>query len=112
MGMTGDELYAQAARRLRSEFANLRCIGHPTTKGGAAEALVRDFLDKHLPRRYATGSGFIVDLSDRVSRQTDVIVYDALNCPVYRSSEQAGIFPNDNVAAVIEVKARLGVDTK
>jgi len=36
-----------------------------------------------------------------------VIIYDAYNCPVYRVSDDAAIFPNDNVAAVVEVKARL-----
>jgi hypothetical protein len=36
-----------------------------------------------------------------------VIIYDALNCPVYRTSEKAAIIPRDNVAAVVEVKSRL-----
>lgn len=53
------------------------------------------------------GSGFILDAKDARSKQTDVIVYDALNCPRYRVSETASIFPADNVAAVVEVKSRL-----
>jgi predicted dinucleotide-binding enzyme len=60
-----------------------------------------------LPKRFDVGSGFIIDGFDTVSKQTDVIVYDALNCPVYRASEDAAIFPSDNVAAVVEVKSRL-----
>lgn len=52
-------------------------------------------------------SGFVLDRNDQVSPQTDVVIYDAFNCPVYRASEKDGIFPADNVAAVIEVKSRL-----
>jgi hypothetical protein len=58
---------------------------------------------------YQSGSaraGFIIHHQDRISKQTDVVVYDALNCPVYRTSDYAGIFPADNVAAVVEVKPR------
>jgi hypothetical protein len=76
-------------------------------KGGEAEQLVRAFLRGHLPKRFDVGSGFIIDPRDALSKQTDVIIYDALNCPVYRASETAAIIPSDNVAAVIEVKSRL-----
>src|SRR5262249_32557239 len=44
---------------------------------------------------------------DQVSRQTDVIVYDAMNSPVYRTGSRVEILPRDNVAAVIEVKSKL-----
>ena len=72
--------------------------------------MVRTFLRDHLPKRFDVGSGFIIDRLDTVARQTDVIVYDALNCPVYRASQDAAIFPSDNVAAVVEVKSRLDKD--
>ena len=42
-----------------------------------------------------------------MSRQTDVIIYDAMNCPAYRTSEIAAIIPSDNVAATVEVKSVL-----
>jgi hypothetical protein len=68
---------------------------------------VRRFLRGHLPKRFDVGSGFIIDANNTLSKQTDVIVYDALNCPVYRASETAAIIPSDNVAAIVEVKSRL-----
>ena len=37
----------------------------------------------------------------------DVIVYDAMNSPVYRTGTRLQILPRDNVAAVIEVKSKL-----
>jgi hypothetical protein len=100
-------IFEQAARKLRQDFEELSVVPHGGLKGSQAEKLVKTFLKGHLPKRFDVGSGFILDHFDSVSKQTDVIVYDAFNCPVYRASDEAGIFPSDNVAAVIEVKSRL-----
>ncbi|MGH7280374.1 MAG: DUF6602 domain-containing protein [Polyangiaceae bacterium] len=110
--MTRIEVFERAARKLRASFAELQNIPHRGEKGGQAEAIVRRFLNDHLPRRFAATGGFILDQGDHLSKQTDVIVYDAFNCPVYRADEdeEACIIPNDNVAAVVEVKSRLDSD--
>lgn len=105
--VTRQEIFDQAAKKLRQDFSELYTIPHAGLKGGEAEELIRNFLRGHLPKRFDIGSGFIIDGYDKISKQTDVIVYDALNCPVYRASERAAIIPADNVAAVIEVKSRL-----
>lgn len=101
------QIFEQAAKKLRADFEELSVVPHALLKGNQAEALVKAFLKAHLPKRFAVGSGFIIDSRDQISKQTDVIIYDALNCPVYRASEDAAIIPADNVAAVIEVKANL-----
>lgn len=100
-------IFAQASKKLRQDFNELSVVAHASLKGGEAERLVRTFLEEHLPKRFDVGAGFIIDRFDNVSKQIDVIVYDALNCPVYRASEEAGIFPSDNVAATVEVKSCL-----
>ena len=105
--VTRKEVFAHAAKRLRQEFAELSTVPHNALKGSEAEELVRRFLREHIPKRFDVSSGFVIDPEDTVSRQTDIVVYDAFNCPVYRASENAGIFPSDNVAAVVEVKSRL-----
>lgn len=107
MKTSRQEIFIQAARRLRQDFAELSTVPHSGLKGGEAERLIRDFLRAHLPRRFGVGSGFILDAHDSVSNQTDVIIYDAFNCPVYRASEEAGIYPSQNVVGVIEVKSVL-----
>jgi hypothetical protein len=104
---TRDNIFASAAAKLRQDFLELRVVPHRGVKGDEANRLVKAFLDAHLPKRFSVGSGFIIDRRDNVSKQTDVIIYDALNCPVYRASDEAGIFPADNVAAVVEVKSKL-----
>lgn len=101
------DIFAQAARRMRADFEALTVVPHNATKGQEAEEIIRQFLNGHLPKRFTASAGFIIDPVGTVSNQTDVIVYDSYNCPVYRASDTAGIFPSNNVAAVIEVKSRL-----
>ena len=108
--VTRIEVFERAARKLRASFEELANVPHRGEKGSQAEEIVRRFLNEHLPRRFAAAGGFILDQKHQLSKQTDVIVYDAFNCPVYRADEEAGIFPNDNVAAVVEVKSRLDTD--
>lgn len=105
--LSRNAIFQMAAQKLRQDFTALGVVPHSGLKGDEAAKLVRDFLNDHLPKRFAAGSGFIIDRRDSVSRQTDVVIYDAMNCPVYRASEAAGIFPADNVAAVVEVKSHL-----
>ena len=106
--ITRQSIFTQAAKKLRADFEELRStVPHAGLKGSEGEQLIRRFLDDHLPQRFRAGAGFIIDHEDHVSKQTDVIIYDALHCPTYRASETAGIYPSDNVAAVVEVKSVL-----
>lgn len=105
--LTRNAIFEQASKKLRADFEELSLIPHRGAKGKEAEDLMKAFLNNHLPKRFNVGSGFIIDRQDNVSKQTDVVIYDAFNCPIYRASEDAAIFPSDNVAAVVEVKSRL-----
>jgi hypothetical protein len=100
-------IFEKASAKLRQDFDELYSVPHSALKGAEAEKILRSFLNNHLPKRFSAGSGFIIDPRDKISRQTDVVVYDAINCPVYRASEEAAIFPSTNVAAVVEVKSKL-----
>lgn len=107
MKTSRQQIFAQASRKLRQDFSELTAIPHAALKGGEAERLVCHFIRDHIPKRFDVGSGFILDPFDTVSKQTDVIIYDALNCPTYRASVDAGIYPSQNVAGVVEVKSKL-----
>jgi len=105
---TISSLLSDAATLLRQEFEYVRkSIPHSGKKGEAVEAILKRFLNSHLPQRFHAGSGFLIDNENNISRQTDVIVYDALSSPLYRSSEEAQIIPFDTAVAVIEVKSCL-----
>lgn len=106
--MNIQELISQAGKHLRSEFELIK-EGNPhfAERGAEAEIILRDFLNSHLPKRFAADTGIVIDEKDSISSQTDVIIYDAINSPIYRKGERVLILPNDNVASVIEVKSML-----
>lgn len=105
--VTRQEIFTMTAKRLRQDFEELRSLHHGGLKGGEAEKLVGKFLRDHIPRRFDVTGGLVLDPTDNVSKQTDVIIYDALNCPAYRASDTAAVIPSDNVAATVEVKSVL-----
>ncbi len=105
---TISSLLTEAAKKLRREFELIRATNpHAGDKGEETEEILREFLNHHLPQRFRAAEGIIIDNANQISRQTDVIVYDALASPVYRYSKKTLILPVDTVAAVIEVKSRL-----
>jgi len=98
---------------------------HRGEEGRHIEALVRSFLNKHLPSHLRAVSGFILrpstktgesDLSrvnssyDKHSNQLDVIVYDFASFPVFEQFEEFAIVPPEGVIAVISVKKTLYID--
>lgn len=107
MSAERDEIFIRASTRLRAEFEELRSVPHHAVRGGEAEGILREFLGRHLPRRWGVGAGFLMDRLGQLSPQSDVIVYDALNCPTYLPLDSGAIYPADNVAAVVEAKSTL-----
>ena len=102
------ELISQAGKHLRNEFENIKNSNpHFAERGAEAEIILANFLNLHLPKRFAAESGFIIDHLNNISLQADVIIYDALNSPIYRKGERVLILPSDNVSSVIEVKSNL-----
>lgn len=101
------KIFLEASKKLRQDFERVKNLPHHGEKGREAENILKIFLKEHLPKRFDVASGFILDRSDEVSSQTDVIVYDASSCPLLETYEDNLIIPSDNAAAVIEVKSNL-----
>jgi hypothetical protein len=76
-------------------------------RGNEREASLRVFLETYLPKRYAIAKGEIVDSEGNVSRQCDLIIYDAINSPLLLSGKDYRVFPAESVYGVIEVKSVL-----
>ena len=109
---TRESIFKDTSRRMRADFEDARNnVPHRGEAGGEGEEIIRHFLNAHLPSRYKATNGFVIDKDDNISGHTDVILYDALNCPVYRTSDRGMIIPNDNVTAVFEVKFSLTTST-
>src|SRR5690242_6307298 len=68
-------------------------------KGEESERLLREFLAGFLPKRFAVGTGYVVDAHDTLSYETDVVIYDALHCAVYPLTRRVVMVPACGVAA-------------
>lgn len=77
-------------------------------RGLTREKAVRDFLRYHLPLKYGVTTGKVLSRDGILSKQIDIIIYDAINCPILYS-ERIGmeyqIVPADSTIGVIEVKS-------
>jgi len=83
---------------------------HAPDRGGPREKAVLDYFKNHLPRKYGVTTGKILNNSGDLTRQIDVIIYDALNCPILYSEnigEEYQIIPSESVIGTIEVKSTL-----
>ena len=102
--------------------AKTRGAAHRGEEGRYIEALVRTFLNKHLPGNLKAISGFILcpatktdiqdvarvnGFPDRHSSQLDIIVYDVGDYPMYERFEEFGIVPPEGVLGVISIKKTL-----
>jgi hypothetical protein len=84
-----------------------RLLSHPGELGTAREQIVRDFLSSHLPKRFDVSTGFAFDSAGRISRQLDVVIFDAHVCPRFEIPGGKFLFPCEAVAAVGQVKSTL-----
>ena len=102
------DLLIEAGKNLRREFEEIKKdVPHSGESGAEVEGILKKFLKDRLPRRFDVEKGFVVGTDGTVSSQTDLIIFDAFNCPIYRKGPNSLIVPRDNVAAIIEVKSKI-----
>jgi hypothetical protein len=81
-----------------------RHLPHEGLKGSENEQALADVLRNFLPSRYGVeANGLIIDRNGAVSRQCDIIIYDAEQYPKYFRK----VYPIEMVHAVVEVKTEL-----
>lgn len=101
-----DELLAAAAENMTNDLRR-RLISHPGELGTSREQIIRDFLTAHLPKRFDVSTGFVFDCSGAISRQLDIVIFDANVCPRFEIPGGKFLFPCEAVAAVGQVKSSL-----
>src|SRR5574341_1362925 len=86
------DLIQSAAKQLRQEFEEIRQNNpHAGESGAEVELILKKFLKERLPRRFDIESGFVVGYDGTVSNQTDLIIFDAFNSPIYRNRPRSYI---------------------
>lgn len=82
-------------------------IKHAGDRGVARELLLRDALARHLPGQFAVGRGQVLDHTGWLSRQQDLVVFDAGRTPRMFASEATQTYPRESILGLIQVKSVL-----
>lgn len=98
------KLLESAAENMAANLKR-RLIVHPGELGTGREQIVREFLASHLPRRFEVSTGFAFDCTGSVSKQLDIVIFDASVCPRFEIPGGKFIFPCEAIVAVGQVKS-------
>ncbi len=104
------ELVAGSAKDMQSRLEQIRVAAtHSGLKGTAAEEVLAEFLRERLPASLGVTAGQVVDRDGNLSKQVDVVIYDATRTPMLFTSPAGtwNVIPAEGVLAVIEVKMHL-----
>jgi hypothetical protein len=86
-------------------------LHHAGEKGRALEFAARQLIRSFLPAEYGLSSGFVAyqdpNGAIRLSKQLDIIIFDAVRAAPLMSLESCDVFPLEAVYAYVEVKATL-----
>ncbi len=102
------EVLSSAQNKLSAAINQIRrSIPHSGEIGTLIEQQFRFQLEEILPEKIAVSHGFVVDSTDEISRQMDIILYDKLNTPRIFASGGAQMFPVETTYACGEIKTDL-----
>jgi hypothetical protein len=102
------QYYKGLTERMVSEIKTVsEEIAHAGEKGRNNEAVIREFLSRHLPERYKVSTGKVVSANGQLSQQVDVIIHDRWHTPGLKLAKEWSIVPIESVRAVVAVKTTL-----
>jgi hypothetical protein len=104
-----NDYFEQVSIELLSKLGQVKSFiqKHNETIGILTEEILRNFLSTYLPKQVNVEQGFIRHPSGEMSKQCDIIIYDAIHyAPFYRINDIV-IVPSESVLAVIEVKTTI-----
>lgn len=82
---------------------------HWGEEGRYKEIILMNMLKRLLPNHLSVGTGFVVDLLDRLTNQIDIIIYDN-RFPLIFSEGDFVVCSNQHVVGIIEVKTKIYIN--
>ena len=103
------EYFLHLAEDVINNFSRASRATTPVLIGTARENEIRLKLEKLLPSKVAIATGCIIDSYGNTSTQTDVILYERDQCPVFSINDtpEATYVPCEGVVAIGEIKSTL-----
>lgn len=103
-----DSIFLEANQRMTERFSLIRkLLDHPGEKGSAIEETVKAFWREFLPKGFGVTSGFVIDSTGCISKQMDLIFYDAAKTPIFFSGGVFDVIPVECTFACCEIKAEI-----
>jgi hypothetical protein len=100
------EFFGFVEETLLSRFREAGFVLHSGDKGDNREEILREFLEKHLPRKYGVIKGEVITKTGAHTHSADIIIYDAVHAPILYNGRTA-VVPIESVYGIIEVKSSL-----
>lgn len=100
------QLFKSIEKTILAQYEQSSSIYHQGDKGENREEFLIEFLRTHLPLKYGVTKGEVMTIHGERSHAIDIIIYDALNCPVFYAGKTK-ILPIEGVYGIIEVKSSL-----
>ena len=99
---------SSAQEKLAAAINQIRhSIPHSGEIGSLIERQFRTQLEEIMPEKIGVSHGFVVDSTNQVSKQMDIILYDKHNTPRIFASDGAQMFPVEATYACGEIKTVL-----
>ena len=92
------QYYEGLTKRMLSELHDVSAqMSHQGEKGRNNEHVLVRYLRQHLPERYDLTTGKVVSADGTESTQTDVIIRDRINSPVFIHADAWSLVPIETV---------------
>lgn len=102
------ELYASMQKQLATNLDAARNANkNPNAKGDESELTWLKLFEEHLPHRYQSVKGIVIDSNGDESHAIDIIIYDRHYTPIIYNQQGYPYIPAESVYAVLESKQEL-----
>jgi hypothetical protein len=109
------DLFSGLQNQMSAQLSTNRdFILHPGSKGDSLEDTWIEWLRKYLPNRYCIDKAIVIDSTEQLSDQIDLVIYDQQYTPFVLTQNGIHYIPAEGVYAVFEVKPDLkgNIDVK
>lgn len=101
------EMLRKCVSRIEADYDFSSIIEHKASKGALRELLLKKFLRPFLPNAYGISGGQAFDVDGVISKQLDMVIYDAIYSYITPYSDDFIYFPCESVYGNIEIKSSL-----
>lgn len=101
------QMLRKSIARVQADFDFSADIDHNASKGAFREQILKKLLRPFLPGAYGISGGQAFDPQGEISKQLDVVIYDAIHSYIAPYTDDFIYFPCESVFGNIEIKSKL-----